>query len=91
MCCSKCDIFSDDVPASWNKYAEDVSERTAERAYKEDDIETQSARYEDQQSELNPKRRLLHRFFILFSIITTVTGLLLGVGQFIVSRHSAAS
>ena len=45
----------------------------------------QESKYQEQQEILYPRRRLLHKAFILYSIVSGATAVLLGIAQFLVS------
>lgn len=44
----------------------------------------EAEKLEEKRNELNPKRRILHKIFILYSIIVAITAVLLGIGNFLV-------
>jgi len=57
----------------WSNYEAKVQEKT-----------DATAKYETQQNDLFPKRKILHKFFILYSLFVGLTALLLGIGNFLV-------
>jgi len=71
--------MSDAAENDWSKYDGEVGKHTK-----------RTAKYEEEQNGISPKRPILHIIFILYSCIVGLTAVLLGIGNFLVSYLSSS-
>jgi len=64
--------MSDAAENDWSKYDGEVGKHTK-----------RTAKYEEEQNGISPKRPILHIIFILYSCIVGLTAVLLGIGNFL--------
>lgn len=65
--------LNDTAENDWSNYEAKVQDKADE-----------TAKYETQQNDLFPRRKILHKFFILYSLFVGLTAVLLGIGNFLV-------